>query len=128
MGHISSLSHCILVLFQLCRLFFFSFSLKVSFDEICLLFSLCEQFLMFLHGLVFKLPLFCYLYIFAFFFSVLIALMVLSTVLPPYSLTLFQHGKLSTTANSTHFPLHPSCLLSLPVVSKHRWLQVSTVL
>lgn len=74
-----------------------------------------------------RLPLFCYLYIRLFFFE-LIALMGLSTVLPPYSLTLFQHGKLSTTANSTHFPLHPACLLFLPVVSKHHWLQVSTVL
>lgn len=30
-------------------------------------------------------------------------------------LNAFQHGKLSTTVNSIHFPLHPSCLLFLPV-------------
>lgn len=30
-------------------------------------------------------------------------------------LNAFRHGKLSTTVNSIHFPLHPSCLLFLPV-------------
>lgn len=105
---------------------FFFFVFPIQSDEICLIFLCwfsCERFLIFCMAWF----VFFAIYIFAF-FPALIALMVLGTVLPPCSLTLFQHGKSSTTVNSAHFPLHPSCLLFLPVAPQCYWLQVSTVL
>lgn len=92
----------------------FSFSQWLSSNKMICLISLCwilvsSSWYFAWLGLFFL----CYFYICL--FPVLIALMVLSTVLPPCSLMLFQHGNYSTTVNSIHFPLHPSCLLFLPV-------------
>ena len=126
--HLCSLFQYLSVLFSISaqQSFLFVFSFPIQSDEICLIFLCwfsCERFLIFCMAW----SVFFAIYTFAF-FPALIALMVLGTVLPPCSLTLFQHGKSSTTVNSAHFPLHPSCLLFLPVAPQCYWLQVSTVL
>lgn len=117
--HFCSLFHYLSVLFQfqlnVLYVFFFSiFTALMTF----VWFS-CVGFLWavldILHGFKWDCVLFfAAIYTFVFFLPV-IALMVLSTVLPSCSLMLFQRGNLSTTVNSIHIPLHPSCLLFLPV-------------
>lgn len=116
-------------LFQLYQFYFsstvfsFSFSIRVSSDEICLIFLVlvsCEQFLIFcMAWSSFLSFFFCYLYICL--FPALIALMVLSTVLPPCSLMLFSMANwapqsIAFISRSTHPAsssfLSPSALLA----------------
>lgn len=70
-----------------------------------------------LHGLVWDYVFFsfffCYLYICL--FSRLDCFDGIKHSFASMRLNAFQHGKLSTTVNSIHFLLHPSCLLFLPV-------------
>lgn len=100
------------VLFQLNSLFFFLFYTSQLMR--CVWFP-CVGFLWavpdILHGLVsFFLLLFIYLPFFC-----LDCFDGIKHSFASMQLNAFQHDKLSTTVNSIHFPLHPSCLLFLPV-------------
>lgn len=110
--------------------FSFPFVMKVSSDDIFFLILLicvvsCEQFLIFCMAWSHTTSFFA-IYIFAF-LPVLIALMVLSTVLPPYSLMLSawqieHHNQEYSFPAPPILPPVPSCL------PQYDWLQVSTVL
>lgn len=118
--HLCSLFQYLSVLFQfqLNSLFLFLFLYTCtsqlwwdSFDFLVLV--SCEQFLIFCMAwsdtaCVF----FCYLYICL--FPAFDCFDGIKHSFASMQLNAF-HGKLSTTVNSIHFPLHPSCLLFLPV-------------
>lgn len=110
--------------------FSFSFVMKVGSDDIFFLFYWFAWFLVssswYFAWLDLTLRLFFAIYIFAF-LPVLIALMVLSTVLPPYSLMLSawqieHHNQEYSFPAPPILPPVPSCL------PQYDWLQVSTVL
>lgn len=122
--HFCSLFQYLSVLFQfqLNSLFFFLFYTSWLWWDLFdfLVLVSCERFLIFCMAWSFFSPFFCAIYIFAF-FPALIALMVLSTVLPPCSLMLFSMANWapqstvfisrSTHPASTSF-LSPSVLLA----------------
>jgi len=90
MGHPLSFFHCFYQFNFSSTVFFFFLlfsEIQLWWDFFCLFFLLLWAVADILHGLVWDYVFFCYLYICL--FPVLIALMVLSTVLPPYSLMLF---------------------------------------
>lgn len=119
--HLCSLFQYLSVLFQFqlnsLFLLLFYINVRVSSDEIRLIF-LCwflvsSPWYFAWLGLILRVCFFCYLYICL--FPAFDCFDGIKHSFASMQLNAFQHGKLSTTVNSIHFPLHPSCLLFLPV-------------